>query len=142
VSGEVEHRRGGPADDDDFIALEHESGVRSHLWVSDLVAAPGPRLRALGTSAAYTVDGLDGQEAALLAGARPDDTEPWGVEPPSRWGRVSRGEADTETVPSERGDWPRFYSRVATALTEGAPLPVDPRDAVEVLKILERVRAG
>ena len=140
VSGEVEHRRGGPADDDDFVALEHESGVRSHLWVSDLVAARGPRLRVLGTRAAFTVDELDGQEDALVAGARPGQTEPWGVEPPPRWGRLWRGEGDSEPVPAEPGDWPRFYSQLTAALTDGAPLPVDARDAVKVLEILERVR--
>ena len=100
VSGEVDHRRGGPADDDAFVALEHECGVRSHLWVSELAAAPGPRLRVLGTEAAFMVDGLDGQEEALAAGARPGGAEPWGVEPEARWGRLWRGEDDTE--PSAR----------------------------------------
>lgn len=142
VHGEVEHRRGGPADDDAFVALEHESGVRSHLWASELAAAPGPRLRVLGARAAYTVDGVDGQEEALAAGARPGETEPWGVEPPSRWGRLSRGEGDTEPVRPERGDWPRFYSELTASLVQGAPLPVDPRDAVEVLGILERARGS
>ena len=140
VSGEVVHRRGGPADDDSFVALEHENGVRSHIWVSEWAAAPGPRLRVLGSDAAYTVAGLDGQEEALAAGARPGGAEPWGVEPPPRWGRLSRGEDDGEKVKPEPGDWPRFYSQLAAALTEGAPLPVDPRDAVEVLRILERAR--
>ena len=87
--------------------------------------APGPRLRVLGSDAAYTVAGLDGQEEALAAGARPGGAEPWGVEPPPRWGRLSRGEDDGEKVKPEPGDWPRFYSQLAAALTEGAPLPVD-----------------
>src|SRR5215216_3206667 len=34
VYGEVDIRRGGPADDDVFLALEHAAGVRSHLWAS------------------------------------------------------------------------------------------------------------
>jgi len=52
VHGEVAHHRGGPADDDAFVALEHESGVRSHLWASSVAAAPGPRLRVLGSQGA------------------------------------------------------------------------------------------
>jgi scyllo-inositol 2-dehydrogenase (NADP+) len=140
VHGEVEHRRGGPADDDAFVALEHESGVRSHLWASEWAAAPGPRLRVLGTRAAFTVDGLDGQEEALAGGARPGGIEPWGVEPESRWGRLSRGEGDGEAVRPEPGAWPCFYSQLVAALTEGEPPPVDPHDAVEVLTILERAR--
>jgi len=141
VHGEVEHRRGGPADDDAFVALEHESGVRSHLWASELAAAPGPRLRVLGSKAAYTVEALDSQEDALRAGARPDDDGPWGLEPEAHWGRLHGGEQE-QVVRPEPGDWPRFYSELAAALAEGAPPPVDPRDAVTVLEILERARNG
>ena len=36
-------------DDDVFVALTHENGVRSHLWASRRQGAPGPRIRAAGT---------------------------------------------------------------------------------------------
>jgi predicted dehydrogenase len=140
--GEVAHRRGGPADDDVFIALEHESGVRSHLWASELAAAPGPRLRVLGRKGAFTVAGLDGQEDALRAGARPGEARGWGVEPEPRWGRLHRGEGEGEPVRPEAGAWPRFYAEVVPWLAAGGPPPVDPREAVAVLEILERVRSG
>ncbi len=71
VHGEVEHRRGGPADDDVFLSLEHVSGVRSHIWASSVAAAKGPRMRVLGSAGAFVVDDLDGQEDALKAGMRP-----------------------------------------------------------------------
>ncbi len=141
VHGEVDHRRSGPADDDVFVALEHESGVHSHLWASSVAAAPAPRLRALGSRAAYVVDGLDGQEDALRAGRRPDDDADWGVELPDSWGRLFRGD-DGEPVRSENGAWPRFYEGFVRALTAASPVPVDPRDAVEVLEILERARGS
>jgi scyllo-inositol 2-dehydrogenase (NADP+) len=139
VYGEVEHRHGGPADDDAFLALEHESGVRSHLWASTVAPAPGPRLRVSGSEAAFVVAGLDGQEEALRAGARLDRDD-WGAEPEASWGRLVSGES-AEPVPSERGDWPRFYADLAAALDGEGPPPVDPRDAVRVAEILERARA-
>ena len=112
VRGEVDHRRGGPADDDVFIALRHESGVRSHLWASSVAAAPGPRMRVLGSEGAFVVDGLDGQEDALKRGDRPG--EGWGAEPEERWGRLvaRRGEPPGPGVPrgagrSSTGAWPR-----------------------------------
>jgi len=141
VNGEVAHRRGGPADDDAFVALEHQSGVRSHLWASSVAAAPGPRLRVLGSRAAYLVEGLDGQEDALAAGLRPGDTAGWGAEPEEKWGRLVEGEV-SRPVPSENGAWPQFYELLARALQGDGPLPVDPRDAVAVLEILERARGG
>jgi scyllo-inositol 2-dehydrogenase (NADP+) len=142
VYGEIDHRRGGPADDDVFVALEHESGVRSHLWASELAAEPGPRLRVLGSAAAFTVEALDSQEDALRAGARPGDAEPWGLEPESCWGRLWRGEGAAEAVRPAAGEWPRFYAELVAALNSGGPPPVDPRDAVDVLEILEAARSG
>src|SRR5438105_191150 len=100
VYAEVRAHRGG-ADDDVFLALHHESGVRSHLWASSLAAARGPRLRVLGSEAAYVVDHLDGQEEALRAGGRPDQPG-FGEEPAERWGRMVRGDV-SEPVPSIAG---------------------------------------
>lgn len=137
VHGEVDRRRGGPADDDAFLALEHASGVRSHLWASSVAGAPGPRLRVLGSAGAFVVDELDGQEDALRAGLRPATSTDWGAEPESRWGRLAHGE-ETSPVRSENGAWPVFYEQVGRALLGEGPVPVDPREAVHGLEILER----
>ncbi len=139
VYAEIDNRRGSPGDDDAFLALRHRSGAYSHLWMSALAAAPGPRLRVLGTRAAYVVAEVDGQEDALRSGRRPDDSEPWGIEPESRWGRLVKGE-QSETVPSEPGAWPRFYTKLERALREGGPPPVDPADAVAVLEVIDAAR--
>jgi scyllo-inositol 2-dehydrogenase (NADP+) len=139
VYAELENRRSGGADDDAFVALNHTSGVRSHLWASLLAAAPGPRLRVLGGGAAYIVTDVDGQEDALRSGARPSDDDTWGTEPEERWGRLISKE-DSEPVPSERGNWPHFYAGLEQALRQGSPLPVDPWDAVRGLEILDASR--
>ena len=136
VYAEVESRRGG-ADDDVFLALTHANGVRSHLWAGAMTAAFGPRRRVLGTQAAYVVEDLDGQEEALRAGLRPGD-ETWGVQAPSGQ-RVQRG-SEGEEVSGERGRWDAFYPAVAAALLEGRPPPVDPRDAVATLHVIEAAR--
>jgi predicted dehydrogenase len=139
VYAELANRRGGGADDDAFLALEHSSGVRSHIWTSLLAASPGPRLRVLGDRAAYVIDEVDGQEDALASGARPGDEGDWGTEPEEKWGRLI-DEQGSEPIPSERGEWPRFYSQLERALREGSSLPIDPWDAVSGLAILDAVR--
>ncbi len=129
---------GAAVDHDAFVALEHASGARSHLWASALAAHAGPRFRVLGTGAAWVKDGPDGQEAALREGWRPGDPG-WGEEPEERWGRLGAGDR-FEPVPLERGCWERFYAGVAAALRDGAPPPVDPADAVAGLEVIEAAR--
>ena len=102
-----------------FLALEHESGVRSHLWASVLAADPGPRFRVLGDRAAFVKHGLDVQEEALRAGRSP--TEPGlGEEPRERWGRLVVGEEQRE-VPTEPGSYGSFYAGVARASATAHP---------------------
>jgi scyllo-inositol 2-dehydrogenase (NADP+) len=137
IYGEVQSRRGG-ADDDVFIALHHKRGVESHLWASALSAAPGPRVRVQGSAGAYIVQELDGQETALRGGAHPDDRD-FGLEPQEHWGRLWRGDR-SEVLPSEPGRWLTFYEGVAQTLRTGAPPPVEARDALLALEILDTVR--
>ncbi|MCY7325978.1 MAG: Gfo/Idh/MocA family oxidoreductase [Microbacteriaceae bacterium] len=133
-------RPGGVSDDEAFVSLRHESGVRSHLNLSRVAAQSGPRFRMLGSDAAYVVHGLDRQEADLKAGALPTD-EGYGVEDSSSWGMlgVDGSDAPFEPVPSERGDYPAFYTGVAACIRDGAPLPVDPRDSLKVVRLIAEV---
>jgi predicted dehydrogenase len=135
VYGEVDHSRGGPADDDVFVAIRHESGTRSHLWASSVAADLGPRMRVLGSRGAFVVDALDSQEQELRSGRTPG--EGWGAEPEEHWGRLVRGEEE-RPVQAAAGAWPEFYRRVEAALRGAGEMPVDPADAVAVLDVIER----
>lgn len=132
-------RAGVAADDDAFVALQHDSGVVSHLWMSAVAPTPGPRFHVVGTAAAYTSWGLDGQEPALIAGARPGD-DGFGATSPDRWGVVAAGGL-AERIPTLRGDYGRFAAGLAAAISHGAPVPVDPADAVAGLRLIAAARA-
>jgi scyllo-inositol 2-dehydrogenase (NADP+) len=139
VYAEIDRRRpGARVDDDAFVALTHPSGVRSHLWMSAVAAQAGPRMRVLGTGGAWTKPGLDPQEGALRTGETPGGPG-WGEEPESAWGMLRTGE-DNRPVPTEPGDYRRFYIALADAICRGGPPPVDPRDAVASLRVLEAAR--
>ena len=134
----------GPTEleDEFFIALHHESGVESHLGGSWRQGAPGPRFRVTGTTGAYIVDAMDGQEDALKAGKSPRDLgDRWGLEPEHAWGRLYRG-ATGAPVRSERGRWDTFYPAFAAAIRGEAPVPVDPWDAVRSLDALDAARVS
>ena len=136
------HVGGDGLDDDVFVALTHAGGAHAHLWASWRQGAPGPRFRVAGTAGAYVVGGLDGQEAALVAGESPATLgDRWGVEPESAWGRLHRGDAG-EVVPPERGAWDGFYPAFAAAVRGEGPVPVDPADTVAVARVLDAARAS
>jgi predicted dehydrogenase len=136
VFAEIERRRpGAEVDDDTFVALRHEGGTSSHLWMNVLAAIPAPRMRVLGLNGAFEKLGLDGQEDALRRGMRPGD-ERWGREPPDRWGTMQVGD-ETRMVETQLGAYPDFYRLLAEALRSAGLPPVDPRDAVQVLRIIE-----
>jgi predicted dehydrogenase len=115
-------RPGAQVDDDVFVALEHDGGVVSHLWMSAAQPLFGPRFRVSGLQAGFASDGLDPQEPQLAAGVAPGDPS-YGVKPPL-----------------ERGRYQDFYAGVVAWLQDGAPPPVDPADSLAGLRILEAAR--
>lgn len=129
VYAELDTRRqGADVEDDCFLALTHAGGARSHLWCSLAAPCPGPRLVLQGSRAGWSKQDLDNQEAALRAETSPQP-EPdgllWSTEGP-------------RPVPSVTGDWAAFYRAVAA----GGPPPVDPAEAVSVLRVLEAARTS
>ena len=141
VYAELDRRRpGAEVEDDVFVAIHHASGTRSHVWLSAVAAQGGPRFRVLGSRGAWVKFGLDVQEAALRAGARPP-ADGWGVEPREGWGKLGTDDGTTaiETLP---GDYGGFYRGVLRALREGGPAPVDPMESVRTLEVLELARAS
>lgn len=132
------------ADDDVFLALQHESGVISHVTINLSSHVHGPRFRVLGTEGGYVKFGADPQEPYVLGGGLPTDPG-YGVEPVENHGTLETN-GQRAAVPTERGAYPEFYRILAEKLDDGGadsalPLPVDPVDSVEVLRLVEQARA-
>ena len=118
-----------------FAALRHTSGMVTHLAGDWVQGAPADRFRLTGSEGSYVVPGMDGQEAALIAGGRPGEAG-WGAEPAEAWGWLQRGEERTP-VPSERGRWDLLYVDFAAAVLGHGPPPVPIADAIAALTVLE-----
>ena len=69
-----------PGDDDAFVALEHDSGVRSHLWASSVArGSAGPRLRVLGQRRPpSSLTTSTARRMRFDAGLRPERLSDWG----------------------------------------------------------------
>ncbi|GAC1615698.1 MAG: Gfo/Idh/MocA family oxidoreductase [Ktedonobacteraceae bacterium] len=140
VYAEVEKRRpGAEVDDDTFVALQFANGVRAHLWLSVVARIGGPRMRLLGLRGTYEKWGLDHQEEALRKGMRPGD-DGWGRESREHWGRLATEvggvylDSAIETLP---GSYEQFYALLRDALLTGGPPPVDAREVLTTLKVIE-----
>jgi predicted dehydrogenase len=139
VYAELDRRRPGVhVDDDSFVALTHANGVHSHLFMSSMVAQPGPRFRLLGTRAAYVKWGMDPQEAKLRQGQRPEGAG-FGAYIAEESGTLGAG-GEVKQVPTQAGDYRQFYKGMVDALRGVAPPPVDPREAISGLAIIEAAR--
>ncbi|MGH8971109.1 MAG: Gfo/Idh/MocA family oxidoreductase [Actinomycetes bacterium] len=117
-------------DDVTFLALEHRSGVRSHLGATSLAGAPGPSTRLLGRAGAYVVANVGDEWSPHTDWADRDD---------GHRGWLVHGE-ERHPVRREAGGWDDFYRAVLAMVRDGAPPPVDPRDAVHVVEVLDAAR--
>ena len=132
-------RTASEAEDDVSVLVTHVDGTSSQIWANTMSGDTSRRIRVLGTEGAYVVGGVDGQEDALRAGRTPaSEGDAWGVEPETSWGHLATG-AEHTVVPTERGRWDAFYPAFAAAVRGQGPLPVDPREALAVLEVLDAI---
>ncbi len=121
-------------DDDDFIALTHASGVRSHLSVSQLAGLPGLRFRIQGEARSLELRGMDPQEDQLLHGLHPGAPQ-WGTSPDDRFLTLGTS-SDASSMNIQNGSYEVFYRRMYESLTEGTPVPVHPEDSLALLDVI------
>jgi scyllo-inositol 2-dehydrogenase (NADP+) len=139
VAADLARQRDGAQVEDYFDLTLGYPALRVRLASSRLIAAPRPRFALYGTAGAFVKHGVDPQEAALAAGGRAD-APGHGEEPVVAHGTLTLADGSSERVPTQRGDYRRFYEGVAAAIRLGAPPPVDPADAVLGLEIIALAR--
>ncbi len=123
------------SEDTAFLSCRHRSGVVSHLGSTSLAAAPGPSVRLLGSQAAFVVGALGVEETAFTEFLPSDE---------HHLGWLVRG-SEREPVAALPGGQADFYRDVARALSSADPqtaMPVDPRDAVHVLAVIDAARVS
>ena len=137
ITADVAAQRAGAKVDDYFDLTLHYGSMRACLRCSTLVAEPLPRFAIHGSGGSFVKHGLDAQEAALKRGADPRAAD-FGTDPHD--GTLTRPDGTCEAVPTERGQYLAFYQGVADAILDGAPVPVDPRDARDGLLLIDLAR--
>jgi len=137
VYGELDSWSGTANDDAAFVSIEHAHGVRSHLMMGSGLERT-PRFRVVGDQGTYFFDGADGQQAQLERGLTPRDAVFGGA---NSAGRLSSSSNKLTDVPTLAGRYADFYPAVATAVRGQALAPVNASDAVDVIRIIEKIIA-
>ncbi|MFD2265199.1 oxidoreductase [Lacibacterium aquatile] len=137
VYGEISNRRPGSVTTDYFHMLLRYQEVRVILHGSSLAQANGLRYIAHGSKASYVKYGIDAQEDMLKAGQKPGD-EGWGDDPIP--GELIVSENDWPQVidrPVVRGEYRAYYAAMRDAILGKGPPPVTPREALDLMKLLD-----
>jgi scyllo-inositol 2-dehydrogenase (NADP+) len=139
VSADLATQRAGGATDDYAELTLHYDAMRVIVSATMAVAASRPRFALHGTAGSFVKYGIDPQEALLGDGMTPG-APGYGEEPPALHGAFTEPSGATRPIPTERGDYRRFYEGVVTAIRDGAPPPVDPIDAITGLDLIDLAR--
>jgi scyllo-inositol 2-dehydrogenase (NADP+) len=123
---------------DYFDVRLYYPGLRVILKHSYLVMKSGPRFMVHGDEGSFLKYGLDPQEERLTVGILPVTPE-FGVEEKEAWGYlVSDGElpydGQYQSVP---GNYMAFYDNLYQALNGGETPAVAPRQARDVIRLIE-----
>lgn len=127
-------RDGGRIDDAFDVTLYYRHG-RAVLRASMLRPPVGPTWIVNGTKGSFVKSGMDPQEAALKDGRTPDEPD-WDTDPPELYGKLITSNA-TQTVPTLRSSFARYYENVRDAMLGRAELAVSPEWSLGVMRGLE-----
>ena len=138
VYADLAAQRDGASTTDYFHVQLRYAHARVHLHAGSLVPGHGLRLAVHGSAGSWIKHGLDPQEDALRGGALPG-TPDWGVDP--RPGTLLAVQADGRigeaSTPAARGDYPAYYAGMRDAIVHAGPPPVEPRDALATMRLIE-----
>ena len=143
VTATIRIERDNAVVDDAFYVVLHYKSLRAELRATMLAGeAPGLVFALHGTLGSYVKYGRDVQEEALRRGEAPKN-DTWGREPEEKWGALYTerdGKAVVQPVPTEAGDYRRYYENVRDAILGRAIIDVTCEQALNVMRALELAR--
>ena len=140
ITADIRMQRIGANVDDNFELILHYLKLKVSLKSGMLMREPLQRFIILGNEGSFVKKGLDVQEEALKAGAKPSLIPRWGIEPEEIWGTINstiNGIHIRGAVESERGNYVDYYQNIYDVITKNALLLVTPEEARNVIRIIE-----
>ena len=142
IEADIQAQRPGSKVDDYFRIRMGYPGMEAVLTAGMLVEDHRLRYIIHGLTGSFIKYGIDPQEAKLREGQMPGGNG-WGREDPADFGLITLDDeyedydGMVETVP---GNYMAFYDNVHAVLSEGAVPAISPRDARNVIRLIELAR--
>ena len=137
IYADLEMQRPGGQAVDYFHVILRYARNRVILHGASLVVAESPRFVVHGSLGSYTKFGMDPQEEAFKRGEIPGSPG-WGQDHQPGTLVTKKGDGfETRQVPNVPGNYLAYYEGVRDAISHGAPNPVTPQQALEVINVLE-----
>nr|WP_269781222.1 Gfo/Idh/MocA family oxidoreductase [Photobacterium carnosum] len=95
---------------------------------------PNKRFTLKGTQGSYEKNGLDPQEACLIAGILPNKPQ-WADETPEQYGRFYNADS-SETITTESGCYQQYFQELALAINTNTAPPVTATNALWNIKLI------
>ena len=140
ITADIRSQREGAKVDDYFQVELHYNNLKVILKAGMLVKELGPTYILHGDKGSFIKYGLDVQEAALIAGQIPNETDNWGEEPENLWGKLNldkNGGSSISRIKSEMGDYRKYYENIYQSLVGEAKMEVKPEEARDVIYLIE-----
>lgn len=139
-AADVELQRSGALADDYFEITLRYGRMRCILSASSVVAAPRARFAIHGSLGSFTTFGIDPFEHGLRAGKHPADADFVDSLSPLA-GEYRYANGPTERVELAPGSWLGFYQDLGEALRGNKEPAVLPRQARDVIALIEQIHA-
>lgn len=139
VWADIRNIRSTSVVDDYFELVLYYNTLRVRLKCNYLVREALPAYVLHGRKGSFIKSKSDIQEALLLKGLLPDAPD-WGAEAPAEWGLLHTeidGEIVKKFLPGSNGNYMDYFQGIYEALVNGAPNPVQPEDAINVIRVIE-----
>jgi scyllo-inositol 2-dehydrogenase (NADP+) len=132
IGADIRCERDHAVVDDAFDVTLYYPDRRAILRSSCMVQPVGPNWSVHGTKGSFIKYGCDPQEAALRAGRTPEEPD-WDSDLPELYGKLVTPNG-TQTVPTLRSSFVRYYENVRDALLGKGELAVTPEWSLDVMR--------
>ena len=140
VYADIRKQRKEAKVDDNFEIILGYDNLKVTLKVGMLVRGNLPRYILLGSNGSFIKYGIDNQEELLKQGYTPKNLATFGEEPEDIWGELNcdiDGVHFIGKIESEKGNYKAFYENIYKAILGEEDLKVDPRQSMDVIRIIE-----